>query len=339
LVDCSRFVAGITAQVCLKLEKFNVAGSVKDRVALHIVAEAERTGRLQPGGAIIESSSGNLGIALAFIGALRGYRVIIIVDPKASEQNIRIMRAYGAEVLVETEVDSTGNYHETRIERARQLERSISGSYWVNQTNNPLNVEAHRLSTGREILRDTGGELTACVMAVSSGGHVSGVAETLKDADPAIKVVAVDVEGSSIFGAPGKRYVTPGMGLSWQPSTLRDDLIDEAYLLSDSLCFSAARFLAKRGLFVGPSSGAVALACYHLALAGGPGGRIVGICPDSGERYMDTVFSDNWVKEHGLVLADSEQEIIRAMRELRPYKSAEQESILCGVSTSSLSGD
>jgi|SRR5947209_6045790 len=322
MLDCTGLVPSARGRVLLKLEKFNAAGSVKDRVALHVIERAERAGLLRPGGTIVESSSGNLGIALAFLGAARGYRVIVIVDPKAARQSVAIMRAYGAEVVVESRRDSTGNYHETRIERARELERTIPGAYWVNQTNNRWNAEAHALSTAREIVRDCGDSLRACVTAVSSGGHVAGIATALHEHDRRIRAVGVDVRGSAIFASQGYPYLIPGMGLSWRPSIIPDGVPDDVYLLGDEDCCGAARYLARRGLLVGPSSGAVFLVCARLAREAPPGATIAGVLADGGERYTDSVFSDAWLADHGLRPWSGEDGLVRAADRLRALEPA-----------------
>lgn len=321
LVDCSALLPAVKAAVHFKLEKFNAAGSVKDRAAAHIVRQAANSGRLASGGTIVESSSGNFGIALSFVAAILKYRVIIIVDPNASPQNIAIMRAYGAEVIVEREVDETGNYHLTRVRRARELEESIPGAYWVNQTENDWNVEAHRLTTAQELIQQTNGEMSFCVLPISSGGQVSGVAEGIKAACPGVRIVAVDVDGSGIFSPERHAYRTPGMGLSWRPKILREGLIDHVFLVTDAEACSCARFLARNGLLVGPSSGATALVCYHLALQHEIHKKVVGVLADGGERYLTTVFDDEWCTRNGMLVQHCKNAIRETAENLRPHNN------------------
>ena len=297
-IVAGNFLPQLDGDVLFKLEKYNPAGSVKDRVARYVVDQAESRGWLSPGGVLVESSSGNLGIALALIGSQRGYRVIIVVDPNTSKQNIAIMRAYGAEIVIETERDDTGNYHKTKLARARKIAEREQGGYWVNQTANELNAEAHCLTTGAEIVKQTARDLDFCVIATSSGGQVAGIAAAVTEHIPGVRVVAVDVIGSQIFNRQGSQYLTPGLGLSWPPKILRPELIDYVCLIDDRTSFETARFLTRRGLMVGPSSGAVAAACYRVCQEH-PRARILGVLADGGERYLTTLFDDDWMEKNG----------------------------------------
>lgn len=290
-----------------KLEKFNPGGSVKDRVAAYVF---EKVISIQPEtwtGPIVESSSGNLGIALAMLGAARGIEVIIVVDPNTSAQNIAIMRAYGAVIEVERELDSKGLYHETKLARARRIAYERDG-YWVNQTANFLNAEAHRETTGREIVREFDTSLDVLAIATSSGGQLRGIAEAVKAHSPQTRIMAVDAVGSQIFSRRTRAYVTPGLGLSWTPVLIDRRLVDYVCLVEDALAFGTARMLARRGLLVGPSSGAVAAACYRIQAEGRPL-KVLGICSDGGERYLSSLFDDAWMISKGFCPLERAEDI------------------------------
>lgn len=305
----------------IKLEKFNPGGSIKDRVAFYVIQELERLGRIKPGGTIVESSSGNLGIGLALLGAQRGYHVVIVVDENTSKQNLAIMRAYGAEIVVETELDDCGLYHKTKLDTAKKIAAERSG-YWVNQTANELNPEAHERTTGAEISAQFGQSLDVCVLATSSGGQLAGVARAIKATSPLTKIVAVDAKGSAIFSPKPHSYVTPGLGLSWHPKILDSSCVDFICLVDDRTAFEVARFLAAKGIMVGPSSGAVAAACYRAQQVLGST-TILGLAPDGGERYLNTLFDDEWMNERGFRSRVSSAEIKENIQGLLLHERAE----------------
>lgn len=302
----------------LKLESLNPGGSIKDRPAAHIIAEAERAGKLRPGGTIIESSSGNFGISLAMLGAMRGYRVMILVDPKTTRTNIGMLQARGAEVVVVTEKDEAGGYHRSRIRRANELAREIEGSYRPDQCSNPLNAEAHYLSTGREILESTAGELDMVVVPTSTGGQIAGISRFLREHAPHIKIIAADVRGSSIFTRQGHPYYTAGMGMAWTPINVRYQDIDAAHLVHDEDACAGARLLTRvDGLCAGASTGTVLSVMLYYAQHR-PGARILGILSDSGDRYLETIYSDSWAVERGLRTDIEEAEYFERCRRLAP---------------------
>ncbi|MDD2102988.1 PLP-dependent cysteine synthase family protein [Pseudomonas putida] len=307
----------------VKLEKFNPGGSIKDRVALYVIQELERQGLIQPGKTIVESSSGNLGIGLALHGAQRGYRVVIVVDQNTSKQNISIMHAYGAEIVIETELDDCGLYHKTKLARAKAIATQTNG-YWVNQTANELNSQAHEQTTGAEISSQFGRFLDVCVLATSSGGQLAGVARALKAASPETKILAVDAKGSSIFSSKPHTYITPGLGLSWYPKILEPSLVDWVCLVDDRTAFEVARFLASKGLMLGPSSGAVAAACYRAQKAFGAKTNVLGLAPDGGERYLDTLFDDRWMAKQGFSPKPSSYDVKRRILELQLHEQAKE---------------
>jgi len=308
------------AQVLLKYERFNPGGSVKDRPALYIVEEAERRGLLRPGGTIIESSSGNFGISLAMIGAAKGYRVLILVDPKTTDANLALLHAFGAEIIVVTEQDDSGSYHKTRIALANKLARETTDAFRPDQCFNLLNGEAHFRSTAREIMDACSGKISAFVAAVSTGGQLGGISRYIREAAPEAKIVGVDAIGSSIFGGETNPYRIPGIGLSWTPTNLDLELIDCAYKIPDDQAFLAARTLARHeGILVGPSSGACALVALKLAQELLPGERVVCMASDGGERYASSLFSEDGTSRQGMAASADPEELRGLARRLEPW--------------------
>lgn len=309
-------------QVLFKYERNNPGGSIKDRPAMYMVREAEHRGWLKPGGTIIESSSGNFGISLAMIGAAKGYRVIILADPKTTSANLALLKGFGAEVIVVTEQDDSGSYHKTRISLANKLAREIEHAFRPDQCFNLLNGEAHFNSTAREIIDACGGKIAAFVTAVSTGGQLGGISKYIKRVAPETKIVGVDAVGSTVFGGRAEAYRIPGIGLSWTPVNLNLDYIDFAYKIADEQAFLAARTFARHeGILMGPSSGACALVALKIAQELAPGERVVCMISDGGERYVQTLFNDEWMEQQRFALA-ADAESIRAMaRQLVPWSS------------------
>ncbi|MFI0479603.1 PLP-dependent cysteine synthase family protein [Actinomadura sp. 9N215] len=310
------------AQLVVKLENANPAGSLKDRPAWYIVERAERTGRLRPGGTLIESSSGNFSIALAMIGASRGYRVIAVVDPKLTATNRGLLEAFGAEIITVDEPDDSGSYHKTRIELANRLHREIPGSFRPDQCFNPLNSEAHYRVTARELLAQTR-RLAAIVCTVSTGGQLGGIARAVKEDAPHVKVIGVDVHGSTVFGGEPHAYLTPGVGLSWTPSNLPDlSLVDEVYLVTDQDAFRACRTLVRsEGLLAGVSTGAALTVALSEAMEGKPNQQVAFLAADRGERYLATAFNDDWLKAHDLTTDADPEGLRRRARQLAPHST------------------
>ncbi len=317
LVQLQRLTHSNEATIALKCERTNPGGSVKDRPARFILETAERAGLLLPGATIIESSSGNFGISLAMFGAAKGYRVIILVDPKITPTNLALLEAYGAEVEVVTAQDDSGSYHKTRIARANELARQIPGAFRPDQCFNLLNSEAHANSTAHEILQDAGPELAMVIAAVSTGGQLGGIARHIKRVAPHVQVIGVDAVGSAIFGGPAHSYLMPGVGLGWTPANIPLSLLDQAFMVPDEDAFLACRVLARHeGILVGASSGAVLLVALAYAQQLGPGNRIVAIGADSGERYLQTVYNHEWLTAHGLQVDCSPAELRARARAL-----------------------
>ena len=276
---------GLEARGLAKLEYFNPAGSVKDRVAKAMIDAAEARGLLRPGSVIIEPTSGNTGIGLAALAAAKGYRVIIVMPAAMSVERRRLMGAYGAE-LVLTEGGMAG-----AIAKANELAESIPGGFIPGQFVNPANPAAHRASTGPEIWEDTGGNVDIFVAGVGTGGTLTGVGEYLKAQNPAVRVVAVEPASSPVLsGGTAGSHGLQGIGAGFVPEILNRDIIDETVLVEDASAYAAARSLGRtEGILVGISSGAAVWAAVQLAKRLENRGKIlVALLPDAGDRYLST---------------------------------------------------
>ncbi|WP_295763129.1 cysteine synthase A [uncultured Oscillibacter sp.] len=278
---------GLEARILAKLEYFNPAGSVKDRVAKAMIDDAEARGLLRPGSVIIEPTSGNTGIGLASVAAARGYRVIIVMPDTMSVERRQIMRAYGAEVVL---TEGAGGM-EGAIAKAGELAEQIPGSFVPGQFVNPANPAAHRASTGPEIWEDTEGRVDVFVAGVGTGGTLTGVGQYLKERDPAVKIVAVEPASSPVLsrGAAGSHQIQ-GIGANFVPEVLDTGIYDEIVTVEDGDAFAAGRLVGeKEGVLVGISSGAAVWAAVRLAKRPENKGRtIVALLPDTGDRYLST---------------------------------------------------
>ncbi len=275
----------LKAKVLAKLEYFNPAGSVKDRVAREMLDEAERSGRLKPDSVIIEPTSGNTGIGLAAVAAARGYRIIIVMPETMSVERRQLMKAYGAELVLSEGAKGMKG----AIEKADELAREIPDSFIPGQFVNPANPKAHKESTGPEIYEDTDGKVDIFVAGVGTGGTITGVGEYLKSRNPFVKVVAVEPESSAVLstGVSGSHKIQ-GIGAGFVPDILNTDIYDEIIPVSDEDAFATGRLLGKReGVLVGISSGAAAFAAIELAKRPENEGKtIVALLPDTGDRYQ-----------------------------------------------------
>lgn len=278
---------GLNARILAKLEYFNPAGSVKDRVAAEIIEDAEKSGRLKPGATIIEPTSGNTGIGLASIAAMKGYRLIIVIPETMSVERRNIIKAYGAQiVLTEGSKGMSG-----AIEKAKELQREIPDSIIAGQFENPANPQAHRKTTGPELWEDTDGNIDIFVAGVGTGGTVTGVGEYLKSKKPDIQIVAVEPSDSPVLseGRSGAHKIQ-GIGAGFVPKVLNTGIYDEIITVGGEAAFDTAKEIARNeGVLVGISSGAALWAAVELAKRPENAGKnIVALLPDSGDRYYST---------------------------------------------------
>lgn len=283
---------GLEAKILAKLEYFNPAGSVKDRIAKAMIDEAEASGKLKPGSVIIEPTSGNTGIGLASVAAARGYRIIIVMPETMSVERRQLMKAYGAElVLTEGAKGMKG-----AIAKADELAKEIPDSFIPGQFVNPANPAVHRATTGPEIWEDTDGKVDIFVAGVGTGGTVTGVGEYLKSQNPAVKVVAVEPAGSPVLskGTPGAHKIQ-GIGAGFVPAVLNTGVYDEIIPVENEAAFATGKKIGKsEGVLVGISSGAAVWAAIELAKRPENRGKtIVALLPDTGDRYLSTpLFAD-----------------------------------------------
>lgn len=284
MVRLNRVVAGSGAEVWGKLEAANPAGSVKDRIALAMIEAAEASGELTPGGTIVEPTSGNTGIGLAMVAAVKGYRLIVTMFDTASRERRLQMQAYGAEVVLTPAARGMRG----AIDKALELKADNPDYFLPQQFMNPANPEIHRRTTGREIVEQMEGQVDAFVAGVGTGGSVSGVGAVLKEAVPTARVIAVEPAGSAVISGqePGVSYIE-GIGAGFVPDTLDRDVVDEVRTIVDDDAFDMARRLAREeGILVGISAGANVHTAVQVAAEMEPGQKVVTILCDSGLRYL-----------------------------------------------------
>ena len=287
-------------EIYLKLEYFNPGGSIKDRTALGMIEAAERDGLLRRGSTIIESSSGNTAIGLAMIAQASGYRVVAICDRHLPASKRARLAAFGARTVFLPETPAGLDTVELRIALANHLAQRVPGAITMGQYSNPANVEVHRRTTGPEIVAALDGQLDMLVAAVGTCGTISGVGQALKQHSPRIRVVGVEPVGSIIFGGCDATYYIQGGGLSFVPPILDRSVIDQGLKVSDRDAIAAAHAFSQReGIMVGGTGGLVLRALRELSGDMQPGQRLVGIIPDAGDRYLDTLFDDTWLHAHG----------------------------------------
>ncbi len=283
MVRLARFAGEGAAEILAKCEFLNPGGSVKDRLGLGMIAEAERQGHLKPGGTIVEPTAGNTGIGLALVGVARGYRVILCVPEKFSIEKQKVMAALGGTVV--TTPDALGM--KGAIDKAHELARSIPGAYVPQQFANPSNPKAHYETTGPEILEQCEGRLDAIVLGAGSTGTFVGVARFLTERLPRILRVVVEPQGSILGGGKAGSHRVEGIGQSFFPEIWDQSLVDEVLTVNDDEAFATVRELARtEGLLTGGSSGCAAAAARRVARRLGPGRRVVTLLPDAAERYM-----------------------------------------------------
>ncbi|QVL30490.1 cystathionine beta-synthase [Telmatocola sphagniphila] len=300
LVKLRRVTEGLAPTIAAKVEAMNPGGSTKDRVAIAMIADAEKRGWLRPGGTIIEATAGNTGVGLAMVAAVKGYRCIFVLPDKMSNEKIALLKAYGAEVVITlTNVapDSPESYNGV----ADRLAREIPGAWRPNQFTNLSNPEIHYRTTGPEIWEQTEGRITALVGGVGTGGTLSGVSKYLKERNPDIKIIGADPEGSVLSGGAPHGWKVEGIGEDFVPKTFNSQLVDDWVRVSDAESFHMAREVARReGILVGGSCGTAIAAGLRYARRLTADDFMVIICPDTGRNYMSKCFDDNWLAANKL---------------------------------------
>jgi len=339
LVRLNRLTEGLKAEVYVKADYMNPGGSVKDRIALTMIEDAERRGLLKPGGTIIEGTSGNTGMGLALVAAVRGYKVIFTITDKQSKEKIDLLKALGAEVIVcPTAVapDDPRSYYSV----ARKLAAEIPNSCYPNQYENPMNPVAHYQTTGPEIWEDSEGKITHFVIGLGTGGTVSGTAKFLKEKNPQVKVIGVDPIGSLYYeffrtGKVGKAstYVVEGIGEDIFPSTMDFSVLDDIVQVTDKECFTWTRRLARQeAIFTGGSGGGCVYAALQVARKLDKDGLVVAFLPDTGMRYLSKIYNDEWMRDNRYVEAEvalTADDLVRSkaaggpreLQQVQPYQT------------------
>ncbi len=302
LIALDRLAAEVAPRIVGKLEAMNPGGSVKDRIALPMIEAAERSGALQPGGVIVEPTSGNTGVGLAQAAAVKGYRCIFVMADKQSEEKRALLRAYGAEVVVcPTDVapDDPRSYYSV----SDRLARETPGAWKPDQYANPANPEAHYLTTGPEIWSATGGRVTHFVASIGTGGTISGVARFLREVEPSVVIVGADPAGSVYSGDSARAYLTEGIGEDFWPATYDVEACDLIVRVSDRDSMLMARAAtAAEGILMGESSGTALWAALQVARSvDDPEAWFVVLLPDSGRNYIGKLYSDEWLRDQGLL--------------------------------------
>ncbi len=306
LVRLNRIAKDCPGEVYVKTDYLNPGGSVKDRIGIAMIDDAERRGLLKPGGTIIEGTSGNTGVGLALVASVRGYKMVFTITDKQSKEKVDHLKALGAEVIVcptAVEPDDPRSYYSV----AKKLASEIPNSYYPNQYENPMNPEAHYRTTGPEIWADSEGKITHFVCGMGTGGTISGVGRFLKEKNPQVKIIGVDPVGSLYHeffktGKVGKArtYVVEGIGEDIFPSTMNFKVLDDVLQVTDPECFVTARQLVRsEGVFTGGSGGGCVSAALRLARTLPAGSFVVAFLPDTGMRYLSKIFSEEWMRERG----------------------------------------
>jgi cystathionine beta-synthase len=302
MVRLRRVADGVTVPVYVKVESMNPGGSVKDRVGLAMISEAEQRGQLRPGGTIIEATAGNTGVGLAMVAAVKGYRCIFVLPDKMAAEKIALLKAYGAEVVITaTNVppDSPDSYNGV----ADRLAREIPGAWRPNQFSNMANPEIHYRTTGPEIWEQTNGRITAFVAGVGTGGTLSGVGRYLKERNPEVKIIGADPDGSVLSGGAPKPWKVEGIGEDFVPRTFNSQVVDDWVRVGDAESFHYARQLSRReGILAGGSSGTnVAAALRYARRLTGDAHLVVALVCDTGRNYLSKFFDDAWLAANNLL--------------------------------------
>ncbi len=314
LVRLNRVARGVQAQIYAKLEFINPGGSIKDRIGYTIIEAYERGGALAPGGTVVEATSGNTGVGLAIACALKGYQAVFVMPDKMSEEKIRLLRAFGARVVITptaVEPDDPRSYYSV----ARRIVAETPNAVLANQYHNPVNPESHYKTTGPEIWNQTEGKVTDIVIGMGTGGTISGISKYMRDQGHPVRIVGVDPIGSLLYdawkqggsaqGLQAFTYKVEGIGEDFIPTTLDLGLIDDVVQVSDADSFHWTRRLVREeGIFCGGSSGSALAGALKYARELGPDRMIVVIFPDSGSRYLSKIFDEEWMREHGFLEVD-----------------------------------
>ncbi len=322
LIRLNRLTNGLQAEVYVKADYLNPGGSVKDRIALTMIEDAERRGLLKRGGTIIEGTSGNTGMGLALVAAVKGYKVIFTITDKQAREKVDLLKALGAEVIVcPTAVapDDPRSYYSV----AKRLSQETPNSFYPNQYENPMNPEAHYRTTGPEIWEDSEGKITHFVIGLGTGGTVTGVARYLKEKKPTVQIIGVDPIGSLYyeFFKTGKSgiattYVVEGIGEDIFPSTMDFSVLDDIIQLTDRDCFLWTRRLARQeGIFTGGSGGGCVWGALQIAKPLKKNGFVVAFLPDTGMRYLSKIYNDEWMRDNRYLEVEVEltaQDLVRA---------------------------
>jgi cystathionine beta-synthase len=304
LVRLRRLAHDVPPAVCVKVESMNPGGSVKDRVGMAMIAEAEQRGWLRPGGTIIEATAGNTGVGLAMVAAVKGYRCIFVLPDKMSNEKIALLKAYGAEVVITaTNVapDSPDSYNGV----ADRLGREVPGAWRPNQFTNLANPEIHYRTTGPEIWEQTEGRVTAFVTGVGTGGTLSGVGRYLKERNPEVRIVGADPEGSVLSGGSPRPWKVEGIGEDFVPKTFNSQVVDEWVRVGDAESFHFARALSRHeGILAGGSSGTSVAAALRYARRLTPRDVVVAMVCDTGRNYLSKLYDDQWLAANKLGLTE-----------------------------------
>ncbi|RJQ71703.1 cystathionine beta-synthase [Pseudonocardiaceae bacterium YIM PH 21723] len=305
LVKLNSLTEGLLPLVLAKVEYFNPGGSVKDRIALRMVEAAEASGALQPGGTIVEPTSGNTGIGLALVAQRKGYNCIFVCPDKVSQDKRDVLKAYGAQVVV-CPTAVAPEHPDSYYNVSDRLMRETPGAWKPDQYSNPQNPESHYYSTGPELWRQTEGKITHFVAGIGTGGTISGTGRYLKEVSGGkVKIIGADPEGSVYSGGSGRPYLVEGVGEDFWPTAYDREICDEIIAISDADSFTVTRQLAKReGMLVGGSCGMAAAAALQLAERLGPDDVVVVLLPDGGRGYLSKVFNDSWMASYGFLSAD-----------------------------------
>ncbi|KAA3623425.1 MAG: cysteine synthase family protein [Bacteroidetes bacterium] len=316
LIELRRVCEDVPAKILGKVEAFNPGNSAKDRIALYMVEQAEKQGKLKPGTTIVEATSGNTGYSLAMVAALKGYKCVLTVTSKASQEKLSLLRSLGAEVVI-CPADAAPEDPQSYYSRAEQLAAEIPGSFYLRQNFNMDNSKAHYHTTGPEIWKQTEGRITHYVCCAGTGGTLSGTAEYLKEVNPDIQIIAVDAYGSVLkhyweTGEFDEDEIYPwkveGLGKTIIPDNVNFDVIDDFIKVTDRKSAQRARALArKEGLLLGYSSGAALEAVYKIKDQLKPTDVVVALFPDHGTRYLGKIYNDEWMKQQGFMPTPEEE--------------------------------